>query len=90
MSSPLTREWALKWLKGSIESYILGRTSLDIVKGRIRRAIESYGVIPKEIVAVVDSLLTDPSLNVPRELKEGKVKPLAEFIKSLEGGGRDG
>jgi hypothetical protein len=32
-----------------VESYVPGRTSIEIVKGRIRRAVESYGVRPEEV-----------------------------------------
>lgn len=77
------KDWALKWLKGSIESYVLGRTSIEIVKGRIRRAVESYGVRPEEVGAIISLITLDPTLNASRELREEKAKPLLEFIKEL-------
>jgi len=84
------RGWALRWVRGSIASYILGRTRLEVVRGRVRRAIESYGVSPEEVRAIVSSLLSDPLLDAPRELKEERVKPLVDFLKQLERGGSGG
>jgi len=43
-TSPFTKNWALNWVKGSIVSYLRGNTPVNIVKGRIKRAVESYGV----------------------------------------------
>lgn len=82
-----TRIWALKWVRGSVESYIVSRTSLDIVKGRVRRAVESYGVKPEEVEAIVSLIVLDPLLNAPRELREERAKPLLEFIRELGGSG---
>ena len=79
------RGWALRWVKGSIESYILGRTSLELIKGRIKKAVESYGVSPKDVSAIINSILVDPLINIPKELREEKTKPLIEFIEDLEG-----
>ena len=83
MGKPTSSErgWALRWVRGSIASYILGRTRLEVVKGRVRRAVESYGVSFEDIKAVVSSLLLDPLLDAPRELKEERVRPLMGFIK---------
>ena len=85
--SAFTRDWALRWVKGSVESYLLGRTSLAVVKGRVRRAVESYGVSPKEVGAIVTLAVLDPLLNVSRELREERARPLLDFVKQLEGGG---
>jgi len=81
------RSWALRWVRGSVGSYILGRTRLEVVRGRVRRAIESYGVSPEDVRAIVSSLLSDPLLDVPRELREERVRPLMDFLRQLEGGG---
>jgi len=89
-SPPSTRVWALKWVRGSIESYILGRTRLEVVKGRVRRAVESYGVSLEDVRAVVSSLLVDPLVDVPRELREERVRLLTDFLRQLEGGGSGG
>ena len=60
----------MKWLRGSIESYFLGKTSLNIVKGRVRRSVESYGVDLAEVKQIVNSLLLDPSIGIPKEVRE--------------------
>jgi len=85
--STFTRDWALRWIRGSVESYLLGRTSLTVVEGRVRRAIESYGVSPGDVEAIVSSLLVDPLVGIPRELREERARPLIDFVKRLEGGG---
>ena len=85
--STFTRDWALRWVRGSVESYLLGRTSLEVVEGRVRRAVESYGVSPGDVEAIVSSLLVDPLVGIPRELREEKARPILDFVKQLEGGG---
>jgi hypothetical protein len=77
----------LKWLRGSIESYFLGRTSLNIVRGRVRKALESYGVGLDEVKQIVSSILLDPSIGVPRDVREEKAE---ELLKLVEGLGRGG
>jgi len=84
------RDWALNWVRGSIESYLRGKTPINIVKGRIRRAIESYGVKPEEISTIIDLLQIDPSLTIPRELREERARPLLEFIEYLKKGEKSG
>jgi len=88
--STFTRDWALRWVRGSVESYLLGRTSLAVVEGRVRRAVESYGVSPGDVEAIVSSLLVDPLVNIPRELREERARPVLDFVKRLEGGGGSG
>jgi len=83
--STFTRDWALRWVRGSVESYLLGRTSLTVVEGRVRRAVESYGVSPGDVEAIVSSLLVDPLVNIPRELREERARPLLDFVSQLEG-----
>ena len=85
--STFTRDWALRWIRGSVESYLLGRTSLTVVEGRVRGAVESYGVSPGDVEAIVSSLLVDPLVGIPRELREEKARPILDFVKQLEGGG---
>ena len=89
-TSSFERDWALRWVRGSIGSYILGRTRLEVVRGRVRKAMESYGVSPEDVRAIVSSLLSDPLLNAPRELREERIRPLVDFLKQLEGGGGGG
>ncbi|MCC6004962.1 MAG: hypothetical protein LM590_11555 [Thermofilum sp.] len=81
------RGWALNWIRGSIASYLRGSTPLNIVQGRIKKAVKSYGVRLQDISAILNALLMDPVLDVPSELKESRAKPLLEFIKNLERGG---
>jgi len=71
-------------------SYLRGNTSINIVKGRIKRAVKSYGVKPEEIGAIISLLQIDPSLTIPRELREERAKPLLEFIEELDKGGKSG
>jgi len=89
-TSSFTRSWALNWVKGSIVSYLRGTTPINIVKGRIKRAVESYGVKPEEIGAIISLLQIDPSLTIPRELREERAKPLLYFIEELKRGGKSG
>jgi hypothetical protein len=84
------KDWALRWIRGSIESYFIGKTPLEIVKGRIKRAVKSYNVNPKEVGAIVNSVIIDPSLNAPKELREERAKPLIEFLSKLEKGEKSG
>jgi len=80
----LMRDWALNWIKGSVESYLRGRTPINIVKGRIKRAVKSYGIRPNEVGAIISLLQIDPLLTIPKELRKERAKPLLEFIKELE------
>ncbi len=77
------KEWALKWIEGSIESYAGERTTMNILLGRIKRAMESHGVTKGEILAVVDAIERSPvylpSLN-PSE-KTARLKPLKKALE---------
>jgi len=66
---PLEREWVLKWLKGAIEGYSKGKTSLQIVKGRVK-TVESYSVSFSDVKQIVDSLLLDPSIGALKQIRE--------------------
>jgi hypothetical protein len=57
-----------------------------VVKGRISRAIKSYGVVVEEVKALVSISLQDPLLNIPKEQKEEKATLLLDFLEKLEGG----
>jgi len=82
--SDYTREWALKWIKGSVESYIIGRTSLKIIKGKIKKAVESYNLKPEEIKNIMDIILIDPLINISKEKREEKLRPLIQLVRRLE------
>lgn len=88
--SSFTKEWALKWLRGSIESYIRGKTPLEVIKGRVKRAVKSYSVELSEVEALINTLLIDPLVNAPKELREERVRLLLEFIKELKNGEKSG
>jgi hypothetical protein len=87
------RDWALKWVEGSIVSYFSdksGKTSLNVVMGVIRRTIRSYGVKPGEIRDIIGLKILDPGLNIPSKVREEKARPLLEFIENLEKGEKSG
>ena len=88
--SEFTRDWALRWVRGSVESYIAGRTRIEVVEGRIRRAVKSYGVSPEEVGAIVSLVTLDPALRVPKEVRKERAKPLLEYIENLSKGGSSG
>jgi hypothetical protein len=80
------RDWALKWVEGSIVSYFSDRTSLNVVMGVVRRAIKSYGVKPGEIRDTISLKILDSGLNIPRKTREERARPLLEFIERLKEG----
>jgi hypothetical protein len=45
--SGFTKDWALKCVEGFLVSYFFGKTPLNVVKGVVKRVIESYGVITR-------------------------------------------
>lgn len=55
------REWGLRWIKGSILGYIKGSTSLNIVLGRIKRGLESYGITFNDVIILLKVLEIDPT-----------------------------
>jgi hypothetical protein len=52
--------------------------------------VESYGVSLEEVRTIVSSLLVDPLVGIPRELREERARPLLDFVRRLEGGGGSG
>ena len=83
------RDWALKWVKGSIVSYFFDKIPLNVVMGVVRRAIKSYGVKPGEIRDIIGLKILDPGLNIPSKVREEKARPLLEFIERLKKGERN-
>jgi hypothetical protein len=85
-AEPWTREWALKWVEGSVLSYAKGKTSLNILLGRIRRAIKSYGINRDDVLAIMDVIQKSPVYlpTFSKEEKSSKLNPLKEKLK--EGG----
>jgi hypothetical protein len=88
--SGFTKDWALKWIEGVLVSYFFGKTPLNVVKGVVKRVIESYGVKPGEIGVIISLKTPDPALNIPRKTREKRAKPLLEFIEKLEKGEKSG
>lgn len=73
-----------------MESFFRGKTSLQIVVGRVRRAVESYSVSVAEVKQIIGSLLIDPSINIPRDVREEKAKELLKLVENIEMGGKSG
>ena len=46
-------KWARKWVEGSILSYVNEKITLNMVIGRIKRVIKSYGISKEEILAII-------------------------------------
>jgi hypothetical protein len=46
--------------------------------------LKSYNIKPGELEAIINTLLLDPLVNTPRELREERARPLPEFIEELE------
>jgi cobalamin biosynthesis protein CbiG len=88
--SGFTKDWALNWVEGFVVSYFFGGTSLEEVLGVIKRAIESYGIKPREIGAIISIKTLDPALNISRKTREERARPLIEFIENLEKGEKRG
>jgi hypothetical protein len=83
------KKWALRWLEGFVASHLFGKTSLNIVKGVVRRASKSYGVKPRVIGAFISLKTLDTALNISRT-REERAQSLPEFIENLEKGEKGG
>jgi hypothetical protein len=72
------KDWAMKWVEGSIISCVKGKTPLNMVVGRIRRALNSYGLKIDEILALIDAVESNP-VYLPilsKAVKSIKLKPI--------------
>ena len=78
--NPNSREWALKWVEGSVVGYIKGSTPLNILLGRIRKALK-MGVTLNDINLLLKSIEVDPKYSTPMEVRREKIR---EFRKTLE------
>jgi hypothetical protein len=81
------KEWAMRWVEGSILSCVRGRTSLNMVVGRIRRALNSYSLKIEEILALIDTVEISPVYlpSLSREEKVARLKPIKEAVMGLQG-----
>lgn len=80
-----TREWALKWIEGSLISFLRGRTPLNMLIGRIERAIESYGVSPTDVLSLIALIENSPLYlpSLPAEEKKARLKPVKEVVEKM-------
>jgi hypothetical protein len=78
------RGWALKWVEGSIVSYMQDRISLKILIGRIKKAVASYGVGEKEVLAIIGVIQSSP-VYLPSLSQEEKAHRLAPLLEALTG-----
>jgi hypothetical protein len=46
--------------------------------------LKSYNIKPGEVEAIINTLLLDPLVDIPRELREERARPLLEFIEELK------
>ncbi|MEM4005450.1 MAG: hypothetical protein QXM43_07440 [Desulfurococcaceae archaeon] len=78
------REWALKWLKGSIIGYMRGEITLSNLLGRVKRCLTSYGVTLPDVMGLLDTVVRDPALNLgsPEERRR-KLDPLLRSLDEL-------
>jgi len=79
------KEWALKWVEGSIISCVKGRTPLNMVVGRIKEALNSYGLKMDEILALISAIESNPvylpTLN--KAERPARLKPIKEALIKL-------
>jgi hypothetical protein len=82
MTTTFTRDWALRWVEGSILSYVRGGINLNILLGRIRSATTTYGVGRDEVLAIV-GVIKDSPVYLPSLSKDEKISRLAPLIEAL-------
>ena len=78
-----SREWALKWVEGSVVSYIKGSTPLNILLGRIRKALK-MGVTLNDVNLLLKSIEVDPKYSTPMEVRRKKIEELRKTLESLK------
>jgi hypothetical protein len=81
------KDWAMKWIEGSIISCVRGRTPLNMVVGRIRRALNSYGLRMDEVEALIDTIENSPVYlpSLGKDEKAVRLKPVKEALTRLQG-----
>jgi hypothetical protein len=80
-----TRDWALKWIEGSLLSFVENKTPLNIMVGRIRKSVESYGVKLSDLKLLMDMIEQSPIYlpSVPREEKIARLKLLRGTVETI-------
>jgi hypothetical protein len=84
------KDWAMEWVEGSIISCIQGRTPLNMVVGRIKRALNSYGLKIDEILALIDAVESNPVYlpTLSKAEKSVKLKPIRKAVAEMKAGAR--
>jgi hypothetical protein len=79
------KDWAMKWVEGSIISCVKGKTPLNMVVGRIRRALNSYGLKMDEILALIDAIENNPVYlpTLGKVEKSIKLKPIRDAVVKM-------
>jgi hypothetical protein len=80
------KDWAIKWVEGSIISYVRGRTPLNMVVGRIRRALNSFGLKADEVLALIEAVESNPVYlpSLSKAEKSARLKPIKEALIGLQ------
>jgi hypothetical protein len=78
------KDWALRCVEGSIISYTRGRIPLNMAVGRIRRALNSYGLKMGEVLALMDAIESSP-VYLPTLSKAEKSARLEQVKEALTG-----
>jgi len=82
------KSWALKWLEGSLISFVRGSTHLNLVIGRIEKCIKSYGVKVDEVKAMIEAIEQNPAYlpTLPAEEKIARLKPMKDVLERMRRG----
>ena len=80
------KDWAIKWVEGSIISYVRGRTPLNMVVGRIRRALNSFGLKTDEVLALIEAVESNPVYlpSLSKAEKSARLKPIKDALIGLQ------
>ena len=81
--NPNSREWALKWVEGSVMGYIKGSTPLNILLGRIRKALK-MGIALNDVDLLLKSTEVDPKYTMPVEVRREKIEELRKALENLK------
>ncbi|MEM3974744.1 MAG: hypothetical protein QXM43_09965 [Desulfurococcaceae archaeon] len=78
-----SKSWAIKWLRGSLISFLRGNIDKKILLGRMRKCYEEYSLSIADIEALIESLVVDPSLDfISPETRHRLLNELMEEFKS--------
>ena len=74
-------------IENLILSYLRGgkRITINQIIGKIKRAIESYGLTKADVIAIIDRIRSDPS-KLPlmkKEDKLAKLKPIRDIVERV-------